>query len=61
MSREFVDNVMADNNVSAEKAFNDTMTAKVGDSLEIKRKEISQTFVSNPILPEEEVETDDWF
>lgn len=59
MSREFVDNVMADNNVSAEKAFNDTMTAKVGDSLEIKRKEISQTFVSNPILPEEEVETDD--
>ena len=59
MSREVVDNVMADNNVSAEKAFNDTMTAKVGDSLEIKRKEISQTFVSNPILPEEEVETDD--
>ena len=46
MSREFVDSVALGNNVGAEKAFKDSIANKVGDALEIKRKEISKTFVA---------------
>jgi hypothetical protein len=48
MSREFVDSVVTGNNMEAEKAFKNSMSTKVGDSLEIKRKEISKTFVASP-------------
>jgi hypothetical protein len=48
MSREFVDSIESGDNLEAEKAFKDSMTNKVGDSLEIKRKEISKTFVASP-------------
>ena len=47
MSREFVDSVALGNNVGAEKAFKDSIANKVGDALEVKRKEISKTFVSS--------------
>ena len=47
MSREFVDSVSVGNNLGAEKAFKDSIANKVGDALEIKRKEISKTFVSS--------------
>ena len=57
MSREFVDSVIAGNNVEAEKAFTTSMTTKAGDALEIKRKEISANFVKN-VSPEPE-ETDE--
>ena len=46
MSREFVDSVASGNNVGAEKAFKDSIANKVGDALEVKRKEISKTFVA---------------
>ena len=46
MSREFVDSVALGNNVGAEKAFKDSIANKVGDALEVKRKEISKTFVA---------------
>tara|TARA_Y100001951_G_C11230923_1_gene234564 strand:- start:154 stop:321 length:168 start_codon:yes stop_codon:yes gene_type:complete len=55
MSKEFVDALAADNNLEAEKAFSISMTNKVGDALEVKRKEVSKTFVSNVL----ETETDD--
>ena len=48
MSREFVDSIASGQNLEAEKAFKDSMTNKVGDALEIKRKEISKTFVASP-------------
>ena len=48
MSREFVDSIASGSNLDAEKAFKDSMANKVGDSLEIKRKEISKTFVASP-------------
>ena len=48
MSREFVNSIESGDNLEAEKAFKDSMTNKVGDSLEIKRKEISKTFVASP-------------
>ena len=56
MSREFVDSIAAGNNVDAETAFKTSMSTKVGDALEIKRKEISANFVKN-VSPEPE-ETD---
>jgi len=52
MSREFVDTIVSGNNIDAETAFKNSMTTKVGDALEIKRKEYSKTFVNN-ISPEE--------
>ena len=57
MSREFVDSVIARNNVEAEKAFTTSMTTKAGDALEVKRKEISSNFVKT-VSPESE-ETDE--
>ena len=52
MSREFVDSVISGNNIEAETAFKSSISTKVGDALEIKRKEYSKTFVNN-VNPEE--------
>ena len=52
MSREFVDSVVSGNNIEAETAFKSSISTKVGDALEIKRKEYSKTFVNN-VSPEE--------
>ena len=46
MSREFVDSIQGGNNLGAEKAFKDSIANKGGDALEVKRKEISKTFVA---------------
>ena len=48
MSRDFVDSIASGDNLDAKKAFKNSMTNKVGDALEIKRKEISKTFVASP-------------
>ena len=48
MSREFVDSIASGQNLEAEKAFKDSVASKVGDALEIKRKEMSKTFVASP-------------
>ena len=47
MSREFVDTIVAGNNIDAEAAFKNSMATKVGDALEVKRKEISSNFVKS--------------
>jgi phosphotransferase system IIB component len=52
MSREFVDAIVSGNNIEAEKAFTTSISTKVGDALEVKRKEISSNFVKG-INPEE--------
>ena len=57
MSREFVDSIISGNNVDAEKAFTASVSTKVGDALEVKRKEISANFVKS-VSPEPE-ETDE--
>ena len=57
MSREFVDSIASGDNLDAEKAFKNSMTNKVGDALEIKRKDISANFVKS-VTPEPE-ETDE--
>ena len=52
MDTQFVNNIASGNNVEAEKIFKDTMAQKVGDALEIKRKEMSNTFVKEPEVEE---------
>ena len=58
MSREFVDAIISGNNVEAEKSFTASVSTKVGDALEIKRKEISANFVNN-VSPETEETNED--
>ena len=58
MSREFVDSVIAGNNVEAEKAFSTSMTTRVGDALEVKRKEVSGNYVKNVSSEPEETDED---
>ena len=65
MSREFIDSVSVGNNLGAEKAFKDSIANKVGDAQEIKRKEISKTFVASatghavPVTTDQEVEAEE--
>ena len=56
MSREFVDAVADGNNIEAEKVFTQSMASKVGDTLEIKRKELSNTFVNSVSKDTEETD-----
>ena len=50
MSKEFVKSIISDNNIEAEKAFNDSISVKVGQALETARKEISQNIVSTKMV-----------
>jgi|TARA_R110000737_G_scaffold186617_1_gene209491 hypothetical protein len=52
MSREFVDSIVSGSNIEAEAAFKSSISTKVGDALEVKRKDYSKTFVNN-VSPEE--------
>jgi len=54
MSREFVDAVSSGNNIGAEEVFKSTVGAKVGDALEIKRKDLANTFVKTMSVETEE-------
>ena len=54
MSREFVDAVADGNNIEAEKVFNTNIANKVGSTLEVKRKEIANTFVNSMKVSKEE-------
>ena len=56
MSREFVDAVVDGNNIEAEKVFTQGMASKVGDTLEVKRKELSNTFVNSVSKDTEETD-----
>ena len=50
MSKEFVNAIISDNNIEAERAFNDSISTKVGRALETKRREISQSIVSTKMV-----------
>jgi hypothetical protein len=45
MDNEFVDALRNNNNIEAEKAFSITMGTRVGDALEVKRRELANTFI----------------
>ena len=53
MSREFIDAIASGNNLEAEDEFNNSISSKVGDVLEIRRKELSQNFAGNSEVDEE--------
>ncbi len=53
MSKEFIDALVDGNNIEAEKAFSITMAARVGDALEVKRKEHANTFVKSSYTDQE--------
>ena len=53
MSKEFVDAIVGGNNLEAEKAFSITMASRVGDALEVKRKELANTFVNSSYIDQE--------
>ena len=53
MSKEFVDAIVGGDNLGAEKAFSITMSSKVGDALEVKRKELANTFVNSSYIDQE--------
>jgi|TARA_R110002073_G_scaffold301751_1_gene469206 hypothetical protein len=53
MSKEFVDAIVGGDNLGAEKAFSITMSSKVGDALEVKRKELANTFVKSDYTDQE--------
>ena len=54
MSREFVDAVVDGNNIGAEEVFKTSIGAKVGDALELRRKDLSATFVKSMTVETEE-------
>ena len=59
MSREFVNAIADGNNIEAEKVFNTNIANKVGSTLEVKRKEIANTFVNSmKVNTEEEDESE---
>ena len=51
---EIVNALSKDDNLGAESTFKSVMQQKVGDALEVKRKEIANNFVKNNVTKEEE-------
>ena len=54
MSDEFVSAMQQGNNIEAENAFKNAMQNKIGDALEMKRKEIANNFVKTKVTKENE-------
>ena len=59
-SEDFVNAMKQGNNLEAENAFKTAMQSKVGDALEVKRKEIANNFVKNNVTKEEENVEEVW-
>ena len=55
--RDFVNSIASGDNLDAETHFNNALSAKVGDALENKRKDVAKTFVTHHI-PEVEEDSD---
>ena len=58
MTKEIVDAIESGDNLSAETQFKTTMSTRVGDALELKRKDVAQTMVTQhiPEVDEEDEE-----
>jgi hypothetical protein len=52
----FVSSIASGDNLSAETHFNNALASKVGDALELKRKEVAKTFVTHHIPEVEDSE-----
>ena len=47
--KDFVSSIASGDNLSAETHFNNALSAKVGEALEVKRQEVAQSFVTHHI------------
>ena len=58
MTKEIVDAIASGDNLSAETQFKTTKSTRVGDALELKRKDVAQTMVTQhiPEVDEEDEE-----
>ena len=58
MTKEIIDAIASGENLSAEPQFKTTMSTRVGDALELKRKDVAQTMVTQhiPEVDEEDEE-----
>ena len=54
MTREIIDAIAAGDNLGAETEFKNAIQVKVGDALEIKRKEVANSFVKTQVNQEED-------
>ena len=55
MSKELVDAIANGDNIGAQDAFNNSISGKVGDALEAKRKEISKGYVKTEVVEDDSV------
>ena len=59
MSDEFVSAMQQGNNIEAENAFKTAMQNKIGDALEMKRKEIANNFVKTKEVTKEKEDAEE--
>ena len=52
-TKDIIDALQSGDNLGAEQAFKDTIATKVGDALEMKRKEVANTFVKSTKVEED--------
>ena len=59
-SRELLDAITTGNNVEAERIFQVNMASRVGDKLEMQRREVANSFVKSAMeLEDQEVDIDE--
>ena len=52
-TKDIIDALSDSDNLGAETAFKDTISSKVADALETKRKEVANTFVKSTVTQDE--------
>ena len=55
-TKDIKEALQSGDNLGAETAFKDTIATKVGDALEMKRKEVANTFVKSTKVEEDDEE-----
>ena len=56
MSRDFVDSVINNDNVTGQDTFKSAMQDKIGQALEVKRREVANNFVKTKVEDNGDVE-----
>jgi hypothetical protein len=49
VTKDLLNAIVSGNNIEAERIFQDDMAQRVGDKLEMQRREVSNSFVKSPI------------
>lgn len=48
-TKDLLNAIVSGNNIEAERIFQDDMANRVGDKLEMQRREVANTFVKSPV------------